>query len=541
MLRWWEGQRAMARAIFEHDAVILVGSRGVGKSHMLRAAIGAFFLTRPSRVIVTATGERQVRLLMDGANVALARSNLDRSRLTKNQLRIAIDPLHYIIGFSAANPDAARGFHADPQVPLDPDADALSEEDLEFFASYVGEDAASDLLLVIDEASGVDPRIFHVLEGMKNKPNVKIVYSLNATLGVDDDHPVLRALRTESGFYRIKIASIPESVIPDTTGIEYDEVYDDPPDYLVSRKERERAIALATSGTDRALQVNWLAQFATGSTESRVVPRAVLEEALFRYEENLDRLAIGPRIGIDLGFVHDDCVAVLMHDGIVQDMLRWRPPSDSRQAQVEVATRIAELCVAWGRDIGRFYPADWDGQPIVGSRLSIDATGLPGVADILYSDGIESERVNFGAGDTHDWPHLSRNTKCLNTRTRMYLNARRGLNEGFFCVPRIDRFRDLWEELPWTLYKVKARGNDGLIWQLEPKEDVIERHGRSPDAADAFALACRSGGTGIVLGSFGGPRVSTFIPGRAAPILPGMVARAGGRIRRPGPGFSPLR
>lgn len=518
-LRWWKGQQAMARAIFEHDLTMLVGSRGVGKSHLLRSVIGAYFLTRPSRVIVTATGERQVKDgLMAGARVAIGRSDF-ADKVKSGTMKIEIDPMHYIIGFSAKNPQAAAGFHADPEVPLDPDADELSEEDIAWLESEAGSSAASSLLLVIDEASGIDPRVYSILRGMKNKASVKIVLALNATLNLDDSHPVLDALRDESGFHRIKVASFSEDDFPDESGVRWDEVYDKPPAYLVSPEEKERARNLLEPN-DREFEINWLAKFGTGSSNSLVIPRSALVKGRDLYTLQPDNLAIGPRVGIDLAYGGADaCVAVLMLHGQVLACHEWRVSDDSPQAQIEIKDTIIELCIGWGKQVGQMPGSQWDGSPLYGARrLSIDVSGSSGVADILSAANVDCDRVNFGSGPSGDWPQLAKDMRFQNKRCEMAWIARRGLQAGYFQIPHLPEFARLWDQCQWTQFELVLTGGQYLV-KLEPKEKVKERHnGQSPDYFDAFVLACRSGQHGPVAATLGAGGVTRLdAPGALEP------------------------
>jgi phage terminase large subunit len=71
--------------------------------------------------------------------------------------------------------------------------------------------------------------------------------------------------------------------------------------------------------------------------------------------------------------------------------------------------------------------------------------------------------------------------ECFNRRAEIYLNGSELFESGKVSILKEDR--ELIEQLSWAKYKtIKSNG----IYQVEPKEDIKKRFGRSPDNADAF-------------------------------------------------------
>jgi phage terminase large subunit len=70
---------------------------------------------------------------------------------------------------------------------------------------------------------------------------------------------------------------------------------------------------------------------------------------------------------------------------------------------------------------------------------------------------------------------------CYNRRAEIYLNGAELFDSGRVSILKTDH--ELAEQLGWAKYKtIKSNG----IFQVEPKDDIKKRFGRSPDEADAF-------------------------------------------------------
>jgi phage terminase large subunit len=71
--------------------------------------------------------------------------------------------------------------------------------------------------------------------------------------------------------------------------------------------------------------------------------------------------------------------------------------------------------------------------------------------------------------------------ECFNRRAEIYLNGSELFEAGKVSILKEDR--DLIEQLSWAKYKtIKSNG----VYQVEPKDDIKKRFGRSPDNADAY-------------------------------------------------------
>ncbi len=107
--------------------------------------------------------------------------------------------------------------------------------------------------------------------------------------------------------------------------------------------------------------------------------------------------------------------------------------------------------------------------------FAVDEIGVGGgVADRLAE--LEKDVVFVNAAERKNV-----RTDCFNRRAEIYLNGAELFEAG--RVSLLESDRDLAEQLSWAKYKtIKSNG----IFQVEAKEDIKERYGRSPDDADAF-------------------------------------------------------
>lgn len=445
-------------------------------------------------ILIGPTMGQIVRGAMSEARNAMSRAPVEFQTLTgsTSQKEIRIDERHWAACLASRNPDTLRGYHASPPVPSDPDDDQLSEQDLEWLEEQ-GEDDSTRMLILIDEAAAVNPEAYRVLRGMMTKPNVYVVLTGNPMLGVDDDHDFVKAFREGSRYFRIRVSSVPESEVPTPDGIVYDRVFDHVPEYLVAPDEIAAA-KRELSSTDPIFVSDWAGTFSTGSSDLRVIPRSALSAAIASAGANLRPL--GPRIGVDIGTGRPDMsVASLFFDGVKVADHVFAPTSDDEAGQVTIADTIMQLAAEWGADLEAIagddswpWRSSWDGAPIPGDRVSIDDSGLSGVADVLGSRGFLVDRVNFAKGPEGQWRDLVGTQRCVNIRSEMHWVMRRGLQEGVFIIP--EDFRRSWEEAGWTEYR-RDFDSIGPVVKLEGKDKVVARHGRSPDTFDADLLACR--------------------------------------------------
>jgi len=112
-------------------------------------------------------------------------------------------------------------------------------------------------------------------------------------------------------------------------------------------------------------------------------------------------------------------------------------------------------------------------------RIAVDVTGDAGVADMLHSQGWQANEVNFGSKATDEKLYFNR-------RSELWFEMARWIRyeAGLAGAPRIAKDM-LKGDLPAPHYKYRPNGQK----QLEPKDVLKKRIGRSPDDGDALVLA----------------------------------------------------
>jgi hypothetical protein len=114
-----------------------------------------------------------------------------------------------------------------------------------------------------------------------------------------------------------------------------------------------------------------------------------------------------------------------------------------------------------------------------GPRIIVDEVGIgSGALDRLRERGFRVSGFNGGRSPTSGTPER----QFANRRAESYWHLRRLLEEGRIALPRDEK---LFDELAATRWKVNSTGKV----QIEPKDDLRARIGRSPDRADAAAMA----------------------------------------------------
>ena len=189
-------------------------------------------------------------------------------------------------------------------------------------------------------------------------------------------------------------------------------------------------------------------------------------DQLIKYEwtiaaRNVERVDGNRGLGVDVARYGDDDSVLCHTEGNAVTELEYFHGLDIERLTSVIATRIDE-------------------RSIDSTRVMIDGVGLgAGVVDGLRARGFRPVEVISGAKAV---PSQSRHT-FKNLRSQMWWHAREELRHGLVCL-EIDDPR-LREDLTAPRYSVNA---DKMI-QVESKDDIKKRIGRSTDAGDAFVYA----------------------------------------------------
>jgi len=476
--RLWAAERDLITNVLGHRRVAIRSCRKGGKTFGLAVLVETFINLWPTIVVTIAPTHRQVEELLWGEINKIHADAGGRllGECGKTQLRVA--PRHYAIGFSTDRPGRLQGFHAGVEPPEDPDADLTPDElakRIEQALSGLSDDTR--LLFIFDEAAEVAQALYDAMQGSMLGPNAFLVLAGNPVMDQASDHEFARAHQPGSDYFRMKITAL--------------DGYDDPldsdkeyrvPNWLVDSEELERQ--KRNWGEDSPLfRAYALGQFASKDSEWRVIRPALLIAAQARdvYSD------IGVHIGVDVSRAgKDECVASRWAYGIKTAEHVWN--SDDLMYSV---TMIEALRSKWGID----------GEPLPADHIHIDMGGLGGgVVDRLHQKGYEVDGVDFGSGPDYDWEELTGETRFVNRRAELHWIMRRALEEGIAKIPA--KFTDSCREACWPDYKLAVRGG-GTAIQIESKDDIKNRFGRSPDHFDSDLLAWSRAMNGVTyLGSY---------------------------------------
>lgn len=178
----------------------------MGKSHLIGDVVTTFFYTAPCRVVLFAPNlsqNREVAWSSIHDTISRAKKTTDLPGEV-NKTSIRIDDSYYIVAVTARDEGAVRGYHSGLFMPGDPDAEALSVEDI------IEKERANTtkLLIVVDEAQNRQMEPVHkALDGLSAGDDVTVWKFGNChPLGLDDDHGFVRSHREGSGYHRIHVS-----------------------------------------------------------------------------------------------------------------------------------------------------------------------------------------------------------------------------------------------------------------------------------------------------------------------------------------------
>lgn len=506
----WAGQDAIMRAVYEHRRVTIRSAHKTGKSYSFGWLATQFMSTAPSIVIAVSPVEDQNK---DGIFAHVRRIHAEtRARGVRlpgepNMLSWEIAPKHYMTSLVARSLHATHGRHAGVRVPEgDPNRD-LTDEEMAAFLEDVESGAFGEtrVLLIFDEAAAIPQHIFDGFRGTMASPLCYAVMAANPVCDYNAEHEYSRSHHPGSGWHRIKIAALSDDGDP----VSADETFDrgfgkdglrGVPNWLLPEDYPE-SMARECGGTDTPMYLGKvLAQFSRALAENVVIPWTVLQGAL----EREGSPGLGPRIGVDVADTGDRCAMVLYMDGVKCGEKTWRNPESDQEALMTVAATVSAQARAWGAAL-KAKGFDWDGSPIPGARISVDATGIgSAVCARLAQLGIHTDRVNFGSAPAGHYRSLWGDLRFANERARMHWVTRRLLQEGRVVIP--ERYATSWREASWAQFELRpvARGTE---FHVEPKKDIVKRHGQSPDVWDADMLAiAREPGAGPRIVGIGGTK-----------------------------------
>jgi hypothetical protein len=211
--------------------------------------------------------------------------------------------------------------------------------------------------------------------------------------------------------------------------------------------------------------------------EDTICKRSWIEAAERRWTDNVFEEAAQHEpvvLALDPARFGADHTALVIRQGrVVREIVTWAK---------------ADLMVTVGKVLTELDRLELDRER---TQVLVDTVGLgSGVFDRLKEQGVLVSEFNAGktARDA---------TKFRNVRAECYWRLRRAFEEGTIAVPPDEKLKD---ELAATQWKPNSAGKI----EIEPKDDLRARIGRSPDRADALAMTFHAALRGpLIVGPWG--------------------------------------
>jgi phage terminase large subunit len=413
----WSKQIAIMRSVAAHPRTAVRAGHGVGKTATAAQVALWFLATRPrSRVITTAPTFAQVEQLLwreIRASVARAHERGQGGQFPKpNRTSLELAEDWFALGLSTNEPERFQGHHAE------------------------------HLLLIVDEASGVDDGIYAAAEGFLTAEGAKVLLIGNPTRIGGQFH---RAFTQEKTRWNTIHISAFDS--PNLTG---EQVPQQVARALVTRawvEDAEEVLGVASP----TFQIRVLGEFHEAS-EDALIPHNRISEAQAR---ELPDEPIPAVVACDIARSSDRTVIYRNAGGRVR-LVRELPHQDLMRTT---------------GDLVSILDADPYRAPLV-----LDVVGIGrGVSDRLAEQAIS--HLEFNGGEKAYRPDL-----YLNRRAEIHYAMKDAFERGLVDLDPNDR------ELEAQLGSLRWHHTSSGKLAIEGK-DVMRRRGLpSPDRADSLAM-----------------------------------------------------
>lgn len=439
----WSRQEEILRAIVTHQEVRVVSGKACGKDWLLARVILWWFSTRPSGLVL-ATGPTQPHV--ETVLFAEVRKAYYASRLPLGGEMLPVKP-------ELIDPQNSKHY-VRGIVTNKPEALQGYHED--------------EVLIVADECAGIeDPWVFDALYGCGVTANSRFLFVGNPTCGptapfaklFQDNRPTVRNIRISALESPNVVAG--RDVIPG----------------LMSREGIDR-IRAACGGEDTERFRSQVLGIFPSSSSASLISQLLVDACRLRAKEPEQQSEV-VRFGVDVARFGDDRTVLCVLIG----NRAFFPPDGtlSKADAVAVVDRIVALAKRY-KPVSIALDGGGLGGPFMDMLVAAQGDGrLDGNVQLFDND--------FGARATDHTEHADR-------RTELWHNLKEWMRtEGAIAIDG-----RLEEELSAPTYAWRGR-----VVKLEEKKAIKTRLGRSPDFADALALAT-SGHLGRVA-QRGTPRV----------------------------------
>ena len=438
----WGKQRDILSAIAHNRKVAVRSCNGAGKTFTAAVAVLWWLMSYDNAIVITtAPSERQVKELLwrEIRQLYMPRRDTIGGKLTRTRLDFASN--RYAYGFSTNTEDRFQGFHS------------------------------GNILVIVDEASGVDEFIYYAISGILTTQNAKLLLIGNphglAGTFYDAFH------KNRKGYHTVHISAFDTPAFTEagiTANNIADMEYPDPVDEETDDDEQPHPTphkiplglstplwALSTFNEygpqSSVFQTRVLGDFPSQANDTLIALRDI-ESAVKR--PHVVQPDDKPIVGLDIARFGDDKTVIIVRHGMRVLHIEELRKSDLVNTTGRVITVADEFKVR---------------------HVMIDEVGIgAGVLDTLKQDK-KFITTGINGGSRSDDPN-----KYGNLRAQIFDGLRQRFADGQISIPNDP---ELISQLASLTYRYNARGQ--LL--LESKE-IIKGHGRqSPDKADALAYA----------------------------------------------------
>lgn len=465
----WRLQSEIISAVFKYPKVAVKSCNASGKSY-IAARIALTFLTlKPgSIVITTAPTWRQVKdVLWREMRTAIALSPIKLTDKQATQVGLDISDDWFAVGLSTKDAEKFFGYHADDILVIVDEASGVEEE------IYVGVDAVTPNLnahvLMIGNPTNPEGRFFKAF----NDPLVK-KFSISAF-----DTPNFTANNINNLDDLLRVFTPPLGIEPLEHLVEVQKTLKVPYPALINpSKVYERYLQWGPEHPmwEALIMAEFPSQASTALIPLGLILKSVEVWKQMEAAKKDPEYKLKPEWAITIEEVHEYGLDVARYGddkNVLYPRLGGFVLKCSEWSKVDTA-------ITTDRTIDALSLEDWL------AVIKVDDTGVGGaVTDQLIRKKQEHPDqyhysvvpINFGAGTTNP-------LKYFNLRAEMFDNLAQQFKDHKIAIPEDE---DLIYEL--AAIRVMYVGKEANIIQIESKQKLKDRLKRSPDKADALALA----------------------------------------------------
>ncbi|MYK60625.1 MAG: AAA family ATPase [Chloroflexi bacterium] len=412
----WKKQQEILSAISNHNRVAVRSCNGSGKTFTAALATIWWLMTHDEAIVITtAPTERQVQNLLwrEIRGIYLKNGDLIGGKITSTRLELSSN--RYAFGFSTNTTERFQGFHNE------------------------------NLLIIVDEASGVKEPIFDAIRSCLTTANAKLLMignpqNLSGTF-YDAFH------KTRSQWETIHISAF------DTPIFTREIAAHEPPPPGILTKEWVDEIAGFAGEENSRYQIHVLGEFPSQADDT-LIPLKWIEQAADRHFDPDDEH--DTVMGLDVARFGDAKTVAIVRRGAAVVEMREFPSAEL----METTGRAQELAT------------EHDVKTIFVDQVGIGA----GVEDRLKELGI-TRVVGVNAG-----LKASNSERFSNLRAEMFHGLRQRFADDDIAIPNDP---ELISQLASLTYTYTSRGQ----LQMQSKEQIRNSGLPSPDKADALTLA----------------------------------------------------